>query len=248
MPTPFRRRVFRRALASMFALCMIVGAAPAWAFQFVPTEKEFYVYPAYCQAKLSSFLKKQPHLRHGLQLMPPAEITRWEQMVGPDFFHLHHYCKGLSLLSRALDPMTSRRERARHFRFAAQEIHYTWSRSKPGAPLWYEMSLKLARAYEGNGRRDRANEIYKDLLGGYSDKPDAWTEYAAFLKRRGELNDAIAVLEEGLSKTSSEGPLLFWLANYYFQLGDFEQAEATAERAEAAGMKVDRLKRRLGQL
>ena len=86
------------------------------------------------------------------------------------------------------------------------------------------------------------------MLDGYAHKPDTWTEYAAFLKRRGDLNEAIAILEEGLSKTSSEGPLLFWLANYYFELGDFEQAEAKAERAEAAGMKVDRLKRRLGQL
>jgi hypothetical protein len=67
------------------------------------------------------------------------------------------------------------------------------------------------------------------------------------LKRRGKLNDAIALLEQGLEKASKQGPLLYWLAQYQYEVGDLTRAAETAARAEAAGMKMRSLNRKLGR-
>jgi tetratricopeptide (TPR) repeat protein len=238
----------RRLLPAAAALSLTLLATPVWSGPFVPTQKEFYVLPEHCKASISQALRGQRRLRHNLILMPEAEIARWRRTVGPDFARLQPYCAGLVLLSRALDPVTPRAERGALFRQAAQQIDSTLFDAEPGTALWLEMSLKYARALDGSGNRGRAAETYRELVESYAGTADVWTAYAQFLKRRGELNEAIGVLETGLSSAGRPGPLLFWLANYYFELGDFEKAASTADRAEAAGMKVDRLRRRLGQL
>ena len=240
-------RLFANRLGVIgFVVLTALVATPAWSV-FAPSAAEFYVLPEHCKAAVSRGLKGDRRRRDDFALMPDAEIARWRQKVGPDFEHLSHYCRGLVLMSRALDPSTARAERRQLLKGAASAIDESRWRSQPGTAIWIEMSLKYGRALSGSGRPEQAEEIYTQGLEQYGGIAEVWTEYAQFLKRRGKLNDAISVLEIGLSKTSKAGPLLFWLAQYYFELGDLEKAAVLADKAEAEGMKMDRLRRRLGQ-
>jgi tetratricopeptide (TPR) repeat protein len=109
------------------------------------------------------------------------------------------------------------------------------------------MSISYARALAGSGQWGESQAVFQDLLADNPSNSDIWVEYAKQLKRRGKLNDAIALLEQGLEKANKKGPLLYWLAVYQYDLGDLARAAETTARAEAAGMKVDSLKRRLGR-
>ncbi|WP_156427704.1 tetratricopeptide repeat protein [Thiohalocapsa sp. ML1] len=179
-------------------------------------------------------------------LVPESQIPQWKKRVGPDFLHVHHYCFGLSWLSKAEDP-ENRSRAAWAYRQAVGEIDYTRSKSRPGAPLWEVMSIDYARALAGNGQWGESQAVFQDLLADNPSNSDIWVAYAKQLKRRRKLNDAIALLEQGLEKANKKGPLLYWLAIYQFDLGDLTRAAETTARAEAAGMKVDSLKRRLGR-
>jgi tetratricopeptide (TPR) repeat protein len=235
-----------RAVVLASWVLFTVGARPAFASDSLPTQPEYFLLPEYCQAIVAEEIRSQPRLRHNLTLLPPTAIQRWRLRIGPDFEHLNHYCSGLRALSRALDLSTPRNQRGKQFGIAKEQIEISFMRSRPGSPLWSDMSLKYARALEGVGDRREAALTYQDLFPAYASLPEVWIEYAAFLKRTGKLNDAISLLEKGLEAETKKGPLLFWLANYYYDLGDWESARSTAIRAESAGMKMDRLKRKLG--
>lgn len=258
------RRVYKQHTKRKVWLLLLLGVmalAPrfASAFNWVPSEKQFYLLPIYCKAKMSQFLRASPHLRHDLPLLPEGQVREWERMVGPDYLHLHHYCHGTALMSLAETPAAHRRieqPRSRRQRYstkredlykrAISEIRYTRSQSRPGRPLWEAMTLDYAKALGGAGDRKKATSVYKELAESYPENPDVWIGYARLMKRSGELNAAITILETGLGSSRKKGPLLFWLAQYQYHLGDFTAAAETAERAEKAGMKMDRLKRKMG--
>ena len=68
---------------------------------------------------------------------------------------------------------------------------------------------------------------------------------AQTLKRAGKTKDAIAVLEKAPADSESKGSIYFWLAHFYFDLADFKKARHYTGLAENAGMKMDRLKKKL---
>jgi predicted Zn-dependent protease len=70
---------------------------------------------------------------------------------------------------------------------------------------------------------------------------DAYVLQARLLKGKGKMDEAMALLKAGLDAGAKRGPLLFYLAEYYFDTGDFEAAQKFATEANAAGMKMDRL-------
>ena len=76
-------------------------------------------------------------------------------------------------------------------------------------------------------------------------RADIYVELAKLLDSEGKVTEAIDVLEQGMEKVSKKGPLLFYLARYYYSLGDTDKAAALTARAEASGMKMDSLRRML---
>jgi tetratricopeptide (TPR) repeat protein len=250
-----RARLSMLVLTGGFWLCMSQSAL-GWA----PSAKEYFVLPDYCKAKITQAItgfwagdvasNSEWRREAARMLAPQSQIKLWEKRVGYDFVHLHHYCLGLVWLSRAEDPVALKRmnrSRKQAYSLAVSEINYTRSKSRPGAPLWEVMSISYARALAGDGQWGESQAVFQDLLGDNPSNSDIWLEYAKQLKRRRKLNDAIALLEQGLEKANKKGPLLYWLAIYQFDLGDLTRAAETTARAEAAGMKVDSLKRRLGR-
>jgi tetratricopeptide (TPR) repeat protein len=253
-----QKRVRLSLSLSIFAACLFTWQN-ALSLGWVPTPKEYFLLPDYCQAKMSDYMRgpvagkigsTSPWRREAASMLVPAShIPRWKQKVGStDFLHLHHYCHGLAIMSSAEDPGALRKSgysAKERYAQAVKEIDYTRSKSRPGAPLWDVMSIAYARALAGAGQWSQSKAVFEDVIASSPRDPDAWVEYAKLLKRRGEINDAISLLEQGLKMANNSGPLLYWLAIYQYDLGDLTRAAETAQQAQAAGMKMDSLTRKL---
>jgi tetratricopeptide (TPR) repeat protein len=253
------KRARLRTLLFMVSLWLCMSQS-AFGSGWVPTTKQYFLLPDYCQAKMSEHMRGPLAGEIGrtsvwrgeaaVMLVPEAQMPRWKNRVGADFLHLHHYCYALALMNDADDPVLRRRGGASPgaiYGQALAQIEATRSKSRPGAPLWEVMTISYARALAGSGDWGESQAVFQELLANNPSNSDIWLEYAKQLKRRGKVNDAITLLEQGLDKANKKGPLLYWLAIYQFDLGDLTRAAETTARAEAAGMKVDSLKRRLGR-
>lgn len=241
-----RRALLLSPLALVFAFLLMLPPA-TYAFNFQPTEKDYYLYPDFCKAKMSDFHRNRKGWWDTTFPINEDQIAFWRNAIGPDWQHLHHYCSGLTKLSQAKDVMWLRKARLsakQRFRHAAVQFDYMLERSRPGQPLWEQMSLKYAESMGGAGEYQEAMEVLAGVLKQNPKSTDAYVLMGRLTKPR-DLNEAIAYLEQGLEAGAKPGPMLFYLADYYFDLGDYRQAQAYMERAEAAGMKMDRLKRKL---
>lgn len=129
---------------------------------------------------------------------------------------------------------------------AKSEIAYVIKQSRPTFPLWIEMNIAQARARAGLKQYDEAVAQLANLQQQAPKRPEIYVELAKVLKKSGKVADAIDVLEKGLDNASKKGPLLFYLAHYYYDRGNLERSAQFMARAEAEGMKMDSLRRRLG--
>lgn len=232
-PMKRQHKPFRYVLAG---LALGLAAPFAQAFDWQPTQLQFYFLPEYCQAKMADFGSNRAGRWRERFPINERLIKSWKERIGYDFVHMHHYCAGLGYL--ATTPPTYHR--------AVPEINYTRSKSRPGSPLWADMSINYARAVEGLGRRGEAIEILTDLQGQEPTNVDVYVALGATLKRAGKLEDAIAALEEGVTQAGNKRPALFWLAHYYHEAGDINRAAELTRLAEQAGMKMDSLREKLG--
>lgn len=229
----------------LLLVLLLSGSGAAHAFTYQPTRLEYYLMPPYCQARMSDFYMNR---RGAWRIHLPInedEIDRWKSTIGYDWANLHHYCFGTVLLSKTQMP-GKRDKRSFYYKQAVQEIDYTRSRSKVGAPLWDKMTVDYARALEGTGNVQQALAELATLLQRSPEHTPTRLAMAQTLERQGELPKAIKVLEEGLPSASEKGPLLFYLARYYYESGDLLRARQTLELAEQSGMKMDSLREDLG--
>jgi tetratricopeptide (TPR) repeat protein len=253
---------FRRLIVSFGPTLALLFASPSHAFLWQPTEIQFALLPAHCKASIARKLKgahwDQREVNHW-----KGQSDVWESRIGADFVHMHHYCAGLGWLTLAENPsmraQTNYSVRWSYAR-AVGEISYTIGRSNPSSPLWTEMNLAQARARAGLARTaraegdddlaskeyDRAASQLVSLQRQSPGRADIYIELAKLLDSEEKVTEAIDVLEQGMEKVSKKGPLLFYLARYYYSLGDLDKAAALTTRAEAAGMKMDSLRRKLG--
>ena len=214
-----------------------------------PSEFEFLTAPDYCKARFTGVYfhaDEVPYLRY-----PESEKRKWEQRLGGVYKHMHHYCFGLVLLSRAQSPSWLRRHghRARGvFDRAAGEIGYTVRADTPQNPLWLRMRLDLARAYEGAGDRDAAINLFKQMLARFPDQTAVYVAQAQMADRAGERDQAIQILLEGERNARSKGAIYFELAHLYFDRGDKQHAEIYTTKAEQAGLNMAKMRKRLADI
>lgn len=239
----------RNALIAPGLLCAVL-AAPVDAFTFQPSQTQYAMLPPYCQAKFADFAaNRRGEWQHRFR-MPEKQIKGWAQAVGSDWRHLHHYCAGRVWLSAAKDRNYLRKKRTDAsgiFARAHGEIRYTWEKSRPGAPLWNRMTIDYAEAFEGMGQRKQAVDLLRGLLQKDPADADAYVALAQTLRRARKRDQALQVLRQGAKRAKEKGPVLYWLATYSYQAGDLRRARAYTKQAEAAGMNMDAMRRRLGR-
>jgi tetratricopeptide (TPR) repeat protein len=220
----------------------------SYADKWVSSELEYALLPEHCKVQLSSRPWRQ---REAFEWkISKAQADYWQKRIGPDFVHMHHYCLGLQWLMLAESP-TLRRKRANRsakwaYGQAIAEIAYVIKQSRPTYPLWIEINIAQAQARAGLKQYDEAVAQLANLQQQAPKRPEIYVELAKVLKKAGKVPDAIDVLEKGLDNASKKGPLLFYLAHYYYDLGNTERSAQFMARAEAEGMKMDSLRRRLG--
>lgn len=225
-------------LSVLLAVCAALAVPPRIALaEVIPTNLIYYLWPDYCKAKMTE-LYSNPQF--SWKWKPPVPLSRkelegWERRVGPDWKHLHHYCWALgSITSHA--PMNKN---------IMGDIIYSQGKSNPGSPLWIDFTLTFASGLEQTGERARAIQELTELAQLHPDDPNVLTALANTLERAGRTQDAIGLLEQALTRNVKKGPLLFYLARYYYALGDVARATKLAAEAEQAGMKMDALRRQM---
>lgn len=133
----------------------------------------------------------------------------WVALMGPTFWHMHHYCWALVNLARAERSSTSAtaREYLRHS--AVGDIQYVVNNAKPDFILLPEVYTRLGSTYLLLRDERRAEQAFKAAMAA---KPDYWPPYARwaeYQKFKGRPRDEIrATVREGLRYSPNSKTLL----------------------------------------
>lgn len=83
------------------------GMGPGYVFY---NQNDWDALPIYCKAK---FLPESSPL-----------TQKWKKKIGPDFQHMHHYCRGLTFLRKGKMEFINKRKKNEFLRTAIDEIGY----------------------------------------------------------------------------------------------------------------------------
>ena len=191
------RPLCRMALgpAVLLALCMTASAQdiPGYPANFDAYDpREVALLPPYCKYT-QLFREKVPG---GSNL---EEGQRWQALLGPTFFAMHHYCWGLMKTNRGV--LLARNELARktYLNYSISEFDWVIERAPADFILLPEVLTKKGEVLIRLGKGpialvslERAAEL----------KPDYWPPYAHmsdYYKSTGNTAKARELLEQGLS-------------------------------------------------
>jgi tetratricopeptide (TPR) repeat protein len=127
---------------------------------------------------------------------PPGD--RWRALIGPDFQHFHHYCRGLRAVNYARFGVLPSVERRQVWEAAIGEYDYMIRASRADMVLMPEIFTRRGEALiqmgdlvTAQGSFERARAL----------KPDYWPAYTGWVDHLVKLNQtaqARTLLEEGL--------------------------------------------------
>jgi tetratricopeptide (TPR) repeat protein len=230
-------------LTVVLAPILLLVSPPSHSFSFVPTTDEFATWPPYCKAVYETvdYLRT----RQFSEQVSQADIDHWKAALGPTFQGLWHYCAALVEYNRALTATTPQ-ERALNLNDALQDTLFNYQRLGPNDPLAPEITSFYAQMQMENGHKDDAIRTLQDFI---EVRPDADRPYlilSAMIRRSGNVQDAVALLEKGNKATNfHSAEINYTLGLMYFDRGEFAPARECAERAYALGYPLPGLKKRL---
>ncbi len=160
-------------------LCALAMAAPAlaqpaWVSPGRPpagyTLGELAVLPDYCKDVQGVF--------YGDANNPSPRAGYWLGVIGPDLWHLHHYCRALVMERRASQPGISQSTKNQELLRANADYEYMMNVGSPKDPLMPEIMLRygdllvqLNNLPEADRQWQRAREL----------KPDYWPAYTRWI-------------------------------------------------------------------
>jgi tetratricopeptide (TPR) repeat protein len=98
---------------------------------------------------------------------------------------------------------------------------------------------ELGAMYQALGQPDLAQSAFRDAVAADSSFTMAWLRSAGCLQENGQVSEAIAVLEQALTRADDPGLVHQRLARLCLEAGRQEQAAQHARAARAAGVAVD---------
>lgn len=129
---------------------------------------------------------------------PSPTQKRWVALMGPDFWHIHHYCWGQIKLQRALRRSTPAQARKFLLESTRSEYYYVILNVAHDFIMLPEIYTRIG---EVELRLARPAEAEKAFAKARSLKPDYWPAYshmAEFLIGAGKKNEAKALIKLGL--------------------------------------------------
>ena len=136
------------------------------------------------------------------------KAARWVSILGNAFWGLHHYCWGLIHVSRANQAGKSALARRGHLESAINDYRYVLANSQPDFILLPELYLRIGEAQMELLAYASAMESFRRSR---EIKPDYWPPYlraATVLTRLGKNADALAMLQEGMTRMPTERALI----------------------------------------
>ena len=205
-----KRSPRRRLQAAGVALA--IGLLPMLAGATKPqnvTSGELALLPEYC-IDTQGFMHGD---QYSTNVSPRA--GKWVAMMGPTFWHHHHYCWGLIWMQRARQPGIRPELRRGGFTDAVGDFDYVVRNATPDFILLPEVYLRLGEAYAELGNTSAALEAFAASA---SRKPDYWPAYvnaAQIYERVGLKKQALERIADGLKAAPKDSNL----QQHYKRLG-----------------------------
>lgn len=168
----------------LFLMFLLLGGltTPALAaYQW--TDREIKSMPPYCAARLNK--------------ESPQQYKHWENVLGPDFLHTHHYCEALGYINRYYVANTAP-DKAGMLQGAIGHLRYMVNHASPTYSLMPEIYLNRGQVFslmkkdaEAIADMRKAFELNPKLARAYSMLADQYTQ----LNQR---DNALKVVTEGL--------------------------------------------------
>lgn len=160
------------------------------------SDAEWALLPKYCIHTQSYKGHVQPH------------IARWEAVMGPTFFHMHHYCWALLKYRRYESSQASSQQKLYYLEEAHGDFLYVVNNAEKDFVLLPEIFTWLGRTQI---RMRRFADAEKSLAQARTIKLDYWPAYfhwAEYLQSAGRKADALALVKVGLQHSPNAKALL----------------------------------------
>ena len=179
---------------------MLPAICVAQTFQETVTPAELALAPPYC-----------PYTQSYSAHFNPGDFVEkkayWMERLGNELGHLHHYCDAMIYRARAAGHSVSAHERSIKFNQVVGEIDYVLRNTPQGYVLRPEFYTKKGEALVKLRRDKDAIEAFRLAARAKADYWPAYTGLAEVLRANGKIDDARAVVEDGL-QYSPESKLL----------------------------------------
>lgn len=179
--------------AGLGLFAQLASAAPS---EITPAEIELL--PKYC-------VDTQGHTFKYGRNSPRAPY--WVSLMGPSFWHMHHYCWALVNIGRARRASTPDMARTSALEEARGDIMYVLNNAEPDFILFPEIYSRLGEVELMRGQALRAEAAFakaREL------KPDYWPAYfhwAEYLRNSGKRAEALKLVTSGLEQAPEALPL-----------------------------------------
>lgn len=149
-----------------------------------PTTAELRMLPPYCTTKFTK----------GNNPRDP-EVKRWLSILGENYQHIHHYCKGINYANRA---NAGGRHAASYLKQSIHNYNYVLGHMTPGFVLLPELLVNRGKVLN---RQNKTSEAIEDFMAAIKAKENYTPAYIALsdaYKDMGDREKARKVLEDGL--------------------------------------------------
>ena len=222
-------------------LSCLLFSDSVFAYGFTLSESEFRSWDERCKkaysasqvGRSSGFFRPMTPKEH-------AEVMRFGEEAGGAW----HYCAGVIWLQRASG--ATGKQRDENLKRAESELRFTYSRIKPEHPWYPEIHIDYAKAQYLLGNKMEAFSILNRLIGSHPINSLPYTALAYYLKRDGQLEQAINTLKAAPAVLLAESAELnYFLGWYLMEAGKPENAVPYAQKAYALNYPAPALRQRL---
>jgi tetratricopeptide (TPR) repeat protein len=241
------RRILQSKFRAVATVGLLLGAQAAGAYDFIPTEGEFFGWPNYCQARYVTVDISQQTNFPGQ--VTQAQIERAKRDIGEDVFtFVHHHCAGLIWTRRArYEP--NEHTRKFYYRTALGETNFTITRIPVTASLVPSMLLNLANAAAGMGDVAAAQDYLQKSIEAHPHDSQSYVAMALFHRKANRLKDAREILMKGDEATQGvSAELSYNLGLVLLDMKENELALSYARKAYDLGYPLPGLRNRLVKL
>lgn len=241
-----------RILVIFFAISFASGlSADGWRSA---TPSEWKYWPEYCKARSATI----DH--HALaKTVSQTTIKKWKKILGSLFPHMHHYCAGFLWLQEIkLGKSKSPMRKTTALRAAMAETYYTYRFLEPNSVLYSEIAGNHAQALYYSDRFGEAAKVLQNAIAVQPKKYPAYIRYAAILKKQGDLETAIKILNKGLANIDGKSSKTYRrkaarifhvkLARIYLDKNDYQSAKPHVNKAYDLGYRSTKLRKKLKKL